>query len=164
MIDILNELHKNEMSFPELSIDNIGIDEKGNIKLIGWFDSWIKENRKIEFEFGAPEIIFGEDWNENADYFSLGTILYYLNIFYFILIRYYLMKKEIGLFNNQKFMEDVEQKKKREINFDEFDEEIKNLFQMLMNKDPEKRNQINKIDNYSINSKNLFLDKFKNLI
>ena len=79
----LEFLHKNNMIYRDLKPENILIDYQGHIKLTDFGLSKIVQSREEKnyticgtMQYIAPEIIGGEGYDENVDWWSLGIIMF----------------------------------------------------------------------------------------
>ena len=157
LILALDYLHQNNIIYRDIKPENILIDKTGHIKLIDFgLSKIIKSNEKMLTICGtpyylAPEIVKGKGYNNSADWWSLGCLMYEM------------------LSGNPPFK--INGKDIYSIKFEEpvkmdncFSEEAKDLINKLLNVDPNKRlgygkNGIEELKNHpyfkEINWKNL---------
>ena len=80
IILILEYLHERKIIYRDLKPENVRIDEDGYPKLIDFGTSKAISGRTYTIigtpHYMAPEIILGQGYSYNADYWSLGIILY----------------------------------------------------------------------------------------
>jgi hypothetical protein len=81
----IQHLHKNNIIFRDLKPENIVLDSNGHIKLIdfGLAKDEIKSDSKINTfcgtnEYIPPEVIRGESYNFNFDWWGFGVLIYEL--------------------------------------------------------------------------------------
>ena len=93
----LKEIHKNKLIHRDLTPDNIFMDNNKKIKIGDFGVSKILTTKQNytksqvgKFQYFAPEIIKGENYNNKVDIYALGCIIYEL----FTLNEYYNEKKE----------------------------------------------------------------------
>ena len=132
----LKVIHDNNMIHRDLTPDNIFIDENTNKIKIGDFGvSKILTNTKNyaktqigKFNYVAPEILKGLEYNNKVDIYSLGCIIYEL----FTLNEYYIDKLD---------------EKECKINTDIYNKKYQELIDLLIQKDYNKRPNIEEIMN-----------------
>ena len=141
----LKEIHKNKIIHRDLTPDNIFIDKNNNVKIGDFGVSKITTtltnyaNSQIgKFNYLAPEILKGLEYNNKVDIYSLGCIIYEL----FTLNEYYIDK-----------LDDKDCK----IDTDTYNTKYQELIDLLLKKDYHERpnieeviEYINKIINYII--------------
>ena len=79
----LNYLHKNKIIYRDLKPENILIDSDGHIKLTDFGLSKICNNKNCRTktlcgtpEYMCPDVIFGNDYGIEIDFWSFGVVLY----------------------------------------------------------------------------------------
>ncbi len=84
MILVLEFLHKNNIMYRDIKPENILIDTTGHIKLVDFgLSKMFEKNEKMYTICGtsfylAPELIKGKGYNCDADWWSLGCLMYEL--------------------------------------------------------------------------------------
>lgn len=80
LLDILEHLHEREIIYRDLKPENIVVDDEGYPKLIDFGTAKFVKGRTFTIvgtpHYMAPEIITGNGYGVNADYWSLGVMLY----------------------------------------------------------------------------------------
>jgi surface protein len=142
----LKVIHDNKMIHRDLTPDNIFINENNKIKIGDFGVSKILTNTKNyaktqigKFNYLAPEILKGLEYDNKVDIYSLGCIIYEL----FTL-------KEYNTENNQK--------KIRKINLDKYNIKFQSLIDKLLNKNYEERPNIEYIIECIIPKNEITLD------
>jgi cGMP-dependent protein kinase len=80
LLIILEHLHEREIVYRDLKPENVMTDEEGYPKLIDFGTAKIVSGRTYTLigtpHYMAPEVIMGKGYNMNADYWSLGIMIY----------------------------------------------------------------------------------------
>ena len=80
LLIILEHLHEREIVYRDLKPENVMTDEEGYPKLIDFGTANLVSGRTYTLigtpHYMAPEVIMGKGYNMNADYWSLGIMIY----------------------------------------------------------------------------------------
>lgn len=80
LLIILEHLHERDIVYRDLKPENVMTDEDGYPKLIDFGTAKIVNGRTYTMigtpHYMAPEVIMGKGYNANADYWSLGIMIY----------------------------------------------------------------------------------------
>ena len=80
LIIILEHLHERDIVYRDLKPENVMVDEDGYLKLIDFGAAKIVNGRTYTMigtpHYMAPEVILGKGYSVNADYWSLGIVIY----------------------------------------------------------------------------------------
>ena len=80
LITVLDYLHSRDIVYRDLKPENVLIDEEGYLKLIDFGTAKVVANRTYSVvgtpHYMAPEVIMGQGYGCQADYWSLGVVLY----------------------------------------------------------------------------------------
>ena len=130
----LKEIHKNNIIHRDLTPDNIFINKNNKIKIGDFGISKISKeyaNTQIgKHHYFAPEIEKGNKYNNKIDIYSLGCIIYEL------------------LTLNEYYIDTVIDKKDGKININIYNPKWQKLIDLLLQKDYNKRPNIDTIYNY----------------
>ena len=150
----INHLHKNKIIYRDLKPENVLIDRDGHIKLTDFGLSKICNNRDCRTktlcgtpEYMCPDMIFGNDYGIEIDFWSFGVVLYEMLSGYlpFKILPEDKMNKSI-------FTHKIKM-------FDHFSKEAKDIINHLLILNPAKRYNFEKIKKHKffsgINWKNL---------